>query len=70
MSYATEQEAREEWVPKDANILLERDGLVIYTWEGKLHVLSIFPLVYSHHVKWHVSMDLTMTLEQLTEVLK
>ena len=71
MSYETRDEAVSNWVPSDANRLIDRQDFIVYVWKQHLYVLAVFRLgAGTEFEAWHVSMDVTLNLRQLTKLLK
>jgi len=61
MSYPTEQDAVNYWVPKVANILSYENETVVFVYHNRLHVMRIIPI----GVRFHVSMIVNTALIDL-----
>ena len=71
---ATYKDIRDEWVPEDANIILETDDsphvcYVVYTYGEHLNVLRFFVLgVHEGVANWVVSHDYGEHVEDIPEL--
>ena len=70
MSYKTRKEAVSNWVPSDAVVLFQRDGFVLYLWQGNLKLLAVFELGSADFRRWHVSMDFDQPVEKIMEMIQ
>ena len=64
--YTTQEQAAAAWVPKHAYIMHMRESYVVYLWQERLICMSFFQI----GGRWHVSVDVDIHREALTEKMK
>jgi hypothetical protein len=68
MKNPTYKEARDGWLPEEANIIYENsgetEGVVVYAWDGHLNVLRLF----KYSTGWDVSVDYCEYVDDIREL--